>query len=147
MTSCSGRSIKLIAKVILTGLKGILTTGSGGWAPRASFPQTLIAPLCLGNRSIPQTLLGNMSALCPLQIVPCNIFQTVSSVRTPCRQRLTPPCCTARSPIHKVPRVPRAAPGNAGASLAFKVRFYCLCISGMPLVTKQNPFVGFRDQN
>lgn len=148
MISCSGRSIKLIAKVILTGPEGILTTGSVGWAPRASSPQTTsIAPLCLGNRSIPQTLLGNMSALCTLQIVPCNIFQTVSSVRTPCRQHLTAPCRTARSPIHKVPHVPRAAPGNADASLASKARFYCLRISGMPLVTKQNPFVGFWDQN
>lgn len=104
MISCSGRSIKLIVKVILTGLKGILTTGSGGWVPRASSPQTTsIPPLCLGNRSIPQTLLGNMSALCTLQIVPCNIFQTVSSVRTPCRQRLTAPCYTARLPNSQGP--------------------------------------------
>lgn len=147
MISYSGHSIKLIVKVILTGLKSILTTGYGGWAPRASSPQTTsIPPLCLGNRSIPQTLLGNMSALCTLQIVPCNIFH-FPPFKHPAGSVLLLPAAQHASLIHKVPRVSHTTPGNADTSLAFKARFYYLRMSEMPLVTKQNPFVGFWDQN
>lgn len=96
--SCSGCSIKLIAKVILTGLTGTLTAGYGDCAARASSPQTTLIPLlCLGNRSIPQTLLGSVSALCALQCLACNIFQTNSSNGIPCRQLLTAPC------VHSTP--------------------------------------------
>lgn len=102
--SCFGCSIKLIAKVILTGLTGTLTAGCGDWAHRTSSPQTASIPLlCLGNGSILQTLLESMSALCALQRLACNIFQTNASVRIPCRQLLTAPCCTARLPNSKGP--------------------------------------------
>lgn len=88
-----------------------------------------------------------MSALCTLQILPCNIFQTDSSIQIPWGSILLLPAAQHTYLIQKVLSVPRIAPGNVGASLASEAHFCYLQVPEMPSVTKQNPFVGFQDQN
>lgn len=107
--SRSGCSIKLTAKVILTGLTGTgtLTAGYGDCAARASSPQTTLIPLlCLGNRSIPQTLLGSVSALCALQVWLVISFRQILPMEYPAGSFLPLPVCTARLPNSKGPRCP-----------------------------------------